>query len=201
MDERQRARQSLERLLAERDHLTRDEKAKIFESVIKHQDVRRGTIKARVYWLGFGAALATALLFMVSRAPDDTLTPRGGKEGSEFSIQCRDGGQAVPCRRGALLSFVLHPATDMRYFAAYARDSSGAVIWYFPEDEVSPGLATTPSIAERGIFIGAEHQPGRFRVAGVFSKDPMTRAQIRALVEQDKASLVEHEIEVAPERP
>ena len=198
----ERARDSIDRLLAGRDQLTTDEKRAIFERVAADPAVRPRRVGWRV-WGGIGAtaALASVLLVVAMPRDDDSLTPRGRAVPS-FTMSC----VPAPCTVGATLLFGLEPTDDQHYFAAYGRASDGKVIWYFPESETAVGLKTdvlTEGVADRAVVIGREHGPGRFTVTGVFSRVGMTRRELRALIgsNANAPGLVERVLDVGEGAP
>ena len=84
------------------------------------------------------------------------------------------------CTHGAKLVFDLHGTTGYRYFAAFAKRSDGMVLWYFPTSDAESSVALpTSGILDQGIILGDDHPAGMYRVYGVFSRAPFTRAAIR----------------------
>jgi hypothetical protein len=70
---------------------------------------------------------------------------------------------------------------------------------------VGARLAASASalLLEQGVKLGPEHVPGRYLVYGVFSSEPLTRAQIKAVLGdelrgQAGVNVVVRELEITP---
>jgi hypothetical protein len=169
----------ISRLLAGRDRVSRVEKDAILDGVLGAAPVPR----ARWPWLVLPALAAAAALFVIApwhaSAPSSGFTARGGSQPvATFNATCAGG-----CTQGAKLVFDLHGATGYRYFAAFAQRGDGKALWYFPtaDNAIGVDLATLPAtgVLDRTVVLGAEHPAGRYRIYGVFSHEPLTRAAIR----------------------
>jgi len=176
------------RLLSRRNRLSRVEKDAILECVLA--EVAPASRRRRTAWLvaGLGLAAAAGLLLVLPRLSpspgraDETFTARGGGAPSAFRAHCGDTG----CRAGAKLVFEISEGAADRYFAAFARRADGTILWYFPETaagtskdlsrDLERGVVTT------GIVLGAEHPPGSYEVYGVFSRRPLDRPAVKALI-------------------
>jgi hypothetical protein len=127
---------------------------------------------------------------------------------SEF--QARGGGGPVleaacavePCRAGATVLFRAGGADAGGFLAAFAiPEGVGERIWYFPSldgecPQVEPSSET--QTLPRGVRLGPEQPPGRYRVHLLLSRRPLTRAE--ALAPPSGVILAETEtlLEVAP---
>lgn len=176
----------MSRLLAGRNRLGRLEKEQILDAVLADVAPRR---RAR-WWFAVVPAVAAVVAVMLvlgpwrGRAPDE-LTPRGaGRMLGAFKPTCARG-----CTAGEKILFDLHGTAGFRYFAAFGQRADGTVLWYFPSDDDGVGIELAqplPSgMLDRGIVIGSEHPPGTYRVFGVFSNKPLSRAQIRERFDAD----------------
>ena len=106
------------------------------------------------------------------------------------------------CARGGKLLFKVD-SQGARRFAALARGDSGAVVWYFESLELEP--APTGGLLPQGVPLGAEHTPGHWEVFGLFSERPLSKVEIRALLEADSGAgehksveIVHRSLEVVP---
>lgn len=196
-------RRDLSRLLSGRPRLGRLEKEQILDTVLAEVAPRR---QAR-WWLAVVPAVAAIVVVVLVLGPwrpraADELAPRGGAHMlGAFKPACTRG-----CTAGEKLLFDLHGTTGFRYFAAFGQRADGTVLWYFPSDDsgVSIDLAQQPpgGVLDRGIAIGSEHPPGTYRVFGVFSSEPLSRAQLRERFDAARmtagpgASVIEQELVV-----
>lgn len=159
------------RLLAGRDELSRIEKDRILDAALPSAPKR-----LRWVWLAVPALAAMVLFIVAPWKSHDDFTARGGNEPvGTMQASCTGG-----CARGGKLLFDLHGTTGYRYFAAFARRGDGPVLWYFPTTDGATSIAVPANgVVDRGIVIGPEHAAGTYRVFGVFSAEPLTRAQLR----------------------
>ena len=200
------------RLLSGRNAPSVLEKERLFERI--YAGVAPASRRAAWYRLGLAAAgaavLAGALWLRVHPAPPapgQEFAARGARlEATEsFRLLC-SGAAMTACKNGSTLGFELSGLAEPRYFAAFARRGDGAVIWYMPPpEEVTAGVAPSASavLLEQGVSLGSEHVPGHYLVYGVFSSEPLTRAQIKAALGQDLrgragTNVVVRELEVTP---
>ena len=166
------------RLLGGRDQLSRTEKDAILDGVLADAAPTR---RARWGWLVL-PALALAGFLLVpwrSSVPNTDFAARGGGQpAAVMQVSCASG-----CTQGAKLVFDVHGTVGFTYFAAFAKAGDGQALWYFPTDDTATGvaLASAPAngILDRSVVLGPEHAAGTYRVYGVFSKAPLTRAEIR----------------------
>lgn len=186
------AKHLIPRLLAGRDRLSRLEKEEILEKVLSRSAPRR----TRWWWAALPAVALAAVVFVIalpgSHKESEFTARGGGKPIAAFTPSCS------PCTPGGTLLFDTH-GTTYRYFAAFARRSDGTVLWYFPAEagaSLDLGNQPTHGVLDRGIAIGPEHTPGTYRVYGVFSDQPLTRAQIRERFERGELHVVEKELVV-----
>lgn len=199
------------RLLSGRNQLSRIEKEAILDSVLDRvaaaeapaESASRPRRRYAVLWYGAPVALAAAgfavfLLVRPSPPPPGEFTARGGAVSSskdpDFALRCIDAHGQAPCRSGLRMLFVLSPEEAHPYFAAYAQHPDGTLLWYLPEQasETSIDLraASQQDVLSTAITLGPEHRPGVYRVHGVFSTTPLSRAAIRAAVSAGSSTSV-----------
>ena len=167
------------RLLAGDDRLSRIEKDAVLDGVLATVAPQRRT---RWPWLALPAVVAAVAIVVIApwrSAPREEFAARGGSASvAAMHVTCAAG-----CTHGAKLVFDLHGTSSYHYFAAFAKRSDGTVLWYFPTTDAatSADLATLPTsgVLDRGIVLGEDHPAGTYRVYGVFSREPLTRAAIR----------------------
>lgn len=166
------------RLLSGRDQLSIVEKEQILDTVLGGV-ARESGGRARWWWLGLPALAMTLAIVIIAPWRSTSTTT------SEFSA--RGGDQLfaafAPVQSNGKLLFDVHGTTGYRYFAAFSRRTDGTILWYFPTPSgTSLDLATQPAtgVLDQGIVLGDEHQPGTYRVYGVFSREPLTRDAIKA---------------------
>ena len=170
---------ALSRLLAGRNRLGRLEKEQILERVLAETRPRR---RSRWWFAAMPAIAAVVAIVLVlvpwRREGDDEFTARGaGSALGVFEPTCPRG-----CRPGEKILFDFSGTSGYRYFAAFSQRADGTVLWYFPSSEGDRSIDLAQHAAgvlEHGIVIGAEHAAGTYRVFGVFSHEPLSRAQIR----------------------
>jgi hypothetical protein len=166
------------RLLAGRDRLGRIEKDAILDAVLASAAPKRTPL--RWWWLAAPAVAAAAVLVLV-------LYPRGAHD--EFAARGSDRAVAVfhptcgaaPCALGSKLMFDIHGTTEYRYVAAFAKRGDGTVVWYFAGADIASAVS---GVLDRGVELDA---PGTYRIYGVFSRDPLTREQIRERFDEHTA--------------
>jgi hypothetical protein len=181
---------TIARLLSKKNLPSVLEKEAIFERILerveaeKDGETARTTRFAWVWALGLAAAAAVALLWWApAREPPAELAARGAGDEHGVALELSCGRAAAPCRVSGSLAFELGPAPSTLYFAAFARRADGTIIWYFPEAD-APSLkvsaSTAPHVLERAVTLGPEHTPGNYELFALFSKQPLTRAQLKA---------------------
>jgi hypothetical protein len=184
------------RLLAGRDALSRSEK----DAILAGLAVAAPRAHHRWIWLAL-PAIAVVALFVIAPwhvSPSSEFGARGNSRPvAALSVTCTGG-----CTRGGKLLFDLHGTTKYLYFAAFAKRGEGPVLWYFPtaDDATSVAIAET-GVLDRGIVLGPEHAAGTYRIYGVFSTTPLTRATIRATFDPVKltagdAAVVTSDLEI-----
>jgi hypothetical protein len=156
------------RLLAGRDVPSILEKEAMLSAVMPRSS-------RRWLWATAPAVFAAAALsFVLWPRSTGELAARGSSvANARLTLACPTG-----CGAGHKLIFDLEGTSGYRYFAAFARDRSDEVIWYFPQ----PNEMSTPviDVLSRAIVFGPEHTPGIYQVYGVFSDQPLTRDAIKA---------------------
>lgn len=157
-----------------------------------------------VAFAGAAAAAAAALLLIHPGPPE--FQSRGshvaGAGGPELVVSCPGN---AGCRVGSKLSFAVKSQQN-RYFAAFARRFDGTIIWYFPEpigSSVALPQTSEPELLDQAVLLGPEHLPGHYDVYGVFSRQPLTREQLKLKVGEDlsgspDAVVVRRPLEVLP---
>lgn len=130
-------------------------------------------------------AVPAAIWFTQGDDPQPEFRARGG--GSSFQVVCLEGDAEKPCGPGRSLNLVAQPSDDAKYFAAFGRTPDRTIHWYQPAapDGTSHRLrdqagATLP----RNIKL-SENLQGPLTVYGVFSEEPLTRDDIRALFDEE----------------
>lgn len=184
MDDRQ-----LGRLLAGRDEPSILEKEEVLRTVLARSRRRKRTRWSFGVLGAIGAAAAWALV-----VPTDEFTPRGDATRSvDFSVRC---GSSPPgrCKLGEVLQFEVGSGAGHRFFAAFARDGRGRVVWYYPapgDRSLSLGENTgtdAPELLQYAVELGDPHGEGTYTVVGLFSGHPLTRDQLKAALERDPKS-------------
>ena len=198
-----KSRVVISRLLSGRNRLSRHEKEQILDHVLG--EVAPAPRRARWWFAAMPAVAAAAIVLLVVLAPwrsrqADDFTARGAAHVlGAFKPTCAHG-----CGPGDKLLFDLDGTTGYRYFAAFGQRSDGTVLWYFPSSEdatsLDLGRQLGSGVLDQGIVLGREHAAGTYRVFGVFSNEPLTRAQIRerfddqALTAGPGTSVIEQEL-------
>ena len=153
-----------------------------------------------------GAAAVAAAAVLLVHPGEPEFQARGSRVAAasspELVVSCPGAGG---CRVGSKLSFALR-AQATSYFAAFARRFDGTIIWYFPEPEsssVAVPQTSEPALLDRAVLLGPEHLPGHYEVYGVFSRQPLTREQLKLKVREDlsgspDAVVVRRPLEVLP---
>ena len=175
--------QDLARLLSGRDGPSVLEQEADFERLMHKLDRGRKPVRWG-FWLPAAAAataMAAAFVLLLQEPAADELAARGGQAGQPaLQVLCVEHGAAGRCPSGGRLAFVA-AAKGYRYLAIFARRSDGLVIWYFPSAEgQSVPIADHPGEAlQRGIKLGDDQPPGTYEIVSVFSKTPLTRAELK----------------------
>ncbi|HEY5948476.1 MAG TPA: hypothetical protein VIV40_23425, partial [Kofleriaceae bacterium] len=184
-----KSKPALSRLLAGRNRLSRVEKEQILDHVLGQTAPRR---KSR-WWLAAMPAIAAAVTVLLvlapwrSREPSEFTARGGGHAVASFKPACAHG-----CAAGDKILFDLDGTTGYRYFAAFSQRADGTVLWYFPASDDAQSLELAhqlgSGVLDHGIVIGSEHPAGTYRMFGVFSNEPLTRAQIRDRFDADSVT-------------
>jgi hypothetical protein len=191
----------LARLLSGRDSPSALDKEAVFERVMAETPARR-----RRRWAAFAVPLAAAaaVVLAVLAVPREAAFGPKGAGLANLELSCVRGEAPAPCAPGATLVFDVTPPAERPYFAAFARRPDGAIVWYRP----APGerTARASGVLEAGVHLGPEHPPGRYAVFGVFTAEPMARAELRAalgdeLASNDRVTVVRRPLEVREGRP
>jgi hypothetical protein len=139
----------------------------------------------RWIWVAAVALAPAVVLLFVHRSGDQALRSKGplGQASAAVDISCGPSA-ARACRAGDVLMFTVNAAVASGYLGAFAErldDPTPERIWYFSETTarspfVQPGVGTV--VVPRGIRIGPEHHPGRYRVTAWIASQPLDRGQI-----------------------
>ncbi|HVY28173.1 MAG TPA: hypothetical protein VHB79_16560 [Polyangiaceae bacterium] len=183
---------------------------RIHERVLAEAAPQGAGRPARFVWvwaLGLAVAAAIALVWQ-GREPAPELAARGDGDANGVALELSCGRAATPCRAAGSLAFELGPAPSTLYFAAFARRTDGTIIWYFPESGAGAvGLkvsaAAAPRVLERSVTFGPEHTAGQYELFALLSKQPLTRAQLKAALGPDLSGgpelrVLRRSFEVAP---
>jgi hypothetical protein len=183
------SRSLIPRLLSGRNRLSRPEKDEILANVLgevtpgRRVRGRHGVLLALAGAVGILVLVPLAMRGGPDGARDAAFSARGiSSAAAGFELVCPDGRPGI-CLQGDTLLFDLSGSAGHDYFAAFARHQDGTVIWYFPESPDGKSLELARSLSEgvlrRGVAVGDEHQPGRYRVHGIFSDTALTRDDIK----------------------
>ena len=188
-------RRELDRLLG-RGRMSRPEKEAILDEALPRRAARRWSFFAwRV--LTPVAALGLVALVVVRFGDRGWRAKGGGGDAPIVDASC--GG---PCTRGSTLMFRVAHLREPAWLAAFAIAPSGERIWYFPTDTGElPALAAheAPELLPRGIRLGAEHAPGRYRIETLLLRQKLPRDAIVALDGgRDVIGKSELVVEIAP---
>jgi hypothetical protein len=136
---------------------------------------------------GVASACAVGLYMLMARHTPDSLTPKGATAPGAALVDMGCGPRGLRlCGQGDVLMFEVGGAARTWYLAAYterADDLGHARIWYFPTSTgMTPVTASAQgSVVRKGIAIGQEHRPGKYRTTIVLSSRPLTRAEVEAV--------------------
>ena len=172
----------LARLLSGRNEPSVLEKEAMFEQIMR--DVRPQRRRARWIWAAPAlACAAAAMLVLWPRAGRDEFAARGGAERQPtLRVVCVGTGSATECPVGGLLAFEVDPR-PFRYVALLARGGDGRTVWYFPAAEArSLSVDGHAALLRRGVRLGESQPPGRYEILLMSSREPLTRAEIKAML-------------------
>jgi hypothetical protein len=140
--------------------------------------------RRRVSWMaasGLVAAAAVALLVALPR--NDGWSARGGGAASvRLDLACL-GGRLESCPAGSTLAFAALDPSAAGYLAAYAEPRGGGErIWYLSADTGAPVVAPAAGVrpAEYGVRLGPEHASGPYQVHVFLTRQPASKANLRA---------------------
>jgi hypothetical protein len=189
-------RRELDRLLG-RGRMSRPEKEAILEEALPPR-ARRGFAFFATRVLAPVAALGLVALVVVRLGGDGGWRAKGG--GADAPVV--DVGCGGACTHGGTLMFRVGHLREPAWLAAYAIAPSGERIWYFPTDAGElPELPAreASAVVPRGVRIGAEHAPGRYRVETLLLRQRLGRDAIVKLEGgRDLVGKSEQVVEVAP---
>ncbi len=171
----------LARLLSGRSGPSVLEKEAAFEAVMQQQPKGRRFAWRAVLWPAIAVAAVGLGVLVMPGAPD---RPEFGTKGSSqagLSLSCVHAQAPVPCAPGATLTLKV-TAHDRPYFAAFAQDAEGTIIWYLP----AKGEASErqEGLLEQGFVLDPSYDTSTMQVFGVFTDAPMSRAQIKAALSE-----------------
>jgi hypothetical protein len=192
----------LARLLSGRDEPSVLEKEALFERIMTRvAPVRQAK---RWPWLGpsLAAAGAAAALVAVLVVRSDRggeaegsgeFLPRGNLGHSTaghggFELACVADGQPSSCQVGAKLTFWVSATPQTSHFASFGRRQDGAIVWYVPDPggrSARVARATSPVLLDTAFVLDETHGAGTITVFGVFSAEPLSRAEIKSALGPD----------------
>jgi hypothetical protein len=128
------------------------------------------------------------LLWIVAVRPGpDAIRPKGVPSTSAAVIDLRCGSEGLRvCHHGDTLMFEVATVPTTRYLAACAErelDPTHDRIWYFPTSGgMTPIVAAGAprAILPKGIMIGDDHPPGRYRAVVWLSSRPLARRELES---------------------
>ena len=100
-----------------------------------------------------------------------------------LELVCTRDGERAPCAPCARLS-LRAKSSSVTHLAAFGRHEGGRIVWYLPgvaQGRSAPLLEGGAAQVLGSVWLGPEHEPGRYTVYGIFSEEPLTRADPRAL--------------------
>ncbi|HMA93633.1 MAG TPA: hypothetical protein VKP30_13170 [Polyangiaceae bacterium] len=218
--------QQLARLLSGRDEPSVLEKEEHFRQLLQRLPSQSrsaaGSRFARLLvalgGLSLAGAATGAFLLMRGHSSDSQDTfpgagefaPRGvahdQSEAASASVRlaCIDAqGKPLSCAIGRTLVFEFDAIPkEYAFFSAFAQTPDGTTLWYYPDAEgQSPALERSNALQNRAIRLEPPHTEGEYRIYSIFSRTPVTRADIRtslgsALVSNERLLVVMRAITV-----
>jgi len=200
-----------DRLLAGRPGLSVAEKERLFREIANRSKAApRRAWAWRPLWLALSAATTVALLLtfypLVLQRPESphsvkaSWQARGGAVRPQVVLHCgyapppADGAawdhQRVVCRRGGRLLFEVAPGAKHRFFSAVALGPDQQVVWYFPAkgaDSVNLDEQLEDGVLKKVTVLGTEHKPGAYDIYAVLSEFPLSKEQVRSIIERRAA--------------
>lgn len=177
--------------LLSRGRLSGPEKERVLDNVLRataepigwRRVVRAATHKP-LGWLAVATMLAAGVIvpatWVLRQERPSGLRARGPDSAvALFEVGCVGG-----CAVGDILVIQVQGLSEPAVLAAWAEGPQGQRIWYFPADDgEAPLLEATqePVVVQRGIRLGPEHQPGRWRVQLLATRSRLDRDQIARL--------------------
>jgi hypothetical protein len=189
-------RRELDRLLG-RGRLSRPQKEAILDEALPRSSRRW----SRVGWRLFAPVAAVGLVALIGlrRGGERWRAKGGGADADAPMVSASCGGA---CARGGTLMFRVGHLRESAWLAVFAIAPSGERIWYFPTEAGElPELRAheEPELVPRGVRLGAEHAPGRYRVETLLLRQRLARDAIVKLDGgRDLVSKGEVVVEVAP---
>lgn len=218
--------QQLARLLSGRDEPSVLEKEEHFRQLLQRlpspshrvAGSRVGRFVVALCGLSLAGAAAGVLLLMRSHSSGTEhvfpsageFAPRGAahdpREAASASVRlaCIDAqGRELSCAIGRTLVFEFDGIPkEYPFFSAFAQTPDGTTLWYYPDAEgQSPALERSNALQNRAIRLEPPHTEGEYRIYSIFSRTPVTRADIRtslgsALVSNERLLVVMRAITV-----
>jgi hypothetical protein len=129
--------------------------------------------------LAGGLAVGVGAFLLVPRM--ESFSVKGGGGRAQLEVECL-GGSPDACPVGSTLMFVVSGSPRVAFLTAYAEPASaGEPIWYYSAQEDSPAVGADRTVPlRRGIRIGSEHRPGRYRLHLLLSERPLRREEALA---------------------
>jgi hypothetical protein len=140
--------------------------------------------------LAWAATLGGVLLFAGANVDFSKVRAKGTNTTESpmdaIEVGCSEKGDRV-CETGSTLMITVNAAVVSGFVGAYAERIGAPLqdrIWYFPTSEgqmpeVVPGQSTV--VLPKGIRIGEEHEPGRYRVTVWIASRLIDRSEVDSL--------------------
>ena len=183
--------ETVARLLSGRDAPSVLEKERGFSRIFAKLEAEpkpvRRYFRPLVLALAGSFCLLALLLLRTPTLPEFATRGAPVTDSAAFRPLCT-GSALARCKQGSALGFEVTGSSERQYFAAFARRPDGVVVWYLPEaNGVSVRLDANASsrVLDRGARLGNEEPPGQYELYGVFSQQPLTRAQIKSALGDD----------------
>lgn len=187
---------------------------RLLGAVLADPKVQSKTNTERRWWPVFvlapAAALAVALVFTVTVAPSQSgggLAARGvGDSTNAIGVgigvagiipktgQVYDARQPEGVQLDHRLRFTYSNTGTARYLFIFSVDDALQPFWYYPlpEEGQSISIEGGPGVSQQVLPFETElkrrHKPGRLRVLGLFSEQPITLNKVAKALEQARAN-------------
>jgi hypothetical protein len=167
------------------------EQEHVLDQVLRRTARRTLSPRAAVWLFGGTAAAASVALALVlwpGAEPPAEFSSRGDDQRLGFTLACVDDSGPGACHGGSTLLFRTWAPAGQPFFASFAQGSDGTIIWYAPSRDHERSVDTRAEgpggVLAYGVRIGPEHRIGAHTVYGLFSAEPLGKAEVRARVER-----------------